>query len=259
MCVFDKIEVAFHPVGDNNSDIHQELRTTAKRLETYNAIIWNGLHEKYWKCYNDWTIITIIKNCAIWSGLCDQAGVIAAMHQITAYRFFKFRRQGGGSHQDAPVVCLVKLKTNVTWTSIHNGKKKDMFCFLTALPDLGATPPEQLTAPNEMEQVTALTLSEHSRIHKADEHQDLLQLLYEVYRTRQVSSHWMIDHNLECGSRQDEDIDFEKAAATTFDVEGGMQKSQHSYDVGSFGAVHPHDKDYPLRFWIGNVVEASCR
>lgn len=160
------VAVAFLPICNTNTDIDQTFSTTSKRLEKHEAITRDGLHSVLSDCYNKHTVVSSLKNEANWSQLCESSGLLTMVDRITQYKLIRFsnvRSKEAVPHSSECTVehCVVRVTVNESWVGLPTNQRSS---FLTGLPNLSDNPPEQLTAPDDVEDVTARLESEASRI-----------------------------------------------------------------------------------------------
>lgn len=115
-------------------------------------------------------------------------------------------------------------------------------------------PPELLTSPNDLDQVTDRILSEHSRSQNSNKVQEVLDLRDNVYQTGQVKFHWNLQNIVKCTDWNAQASSSTSVKVPSFSSESTPQTNEYSYDVDLFMAVLPHDNDAFLRFWIRRGV-----
>lgn len=97
--------------------------------------------------------------------------------------------------------------------------------------------------------------------------QERFRLRDEVNQTRGVNMHWdsnvlvemvcvrHIDAVNNLNQHMDGDNDYSVAPATPTTAEIPALLSDYDYDVWSLFDVRPEERNYPITFWVGQVVE----
>lgn len=119
--VFKMVAVGFLPVGHTQTDIDQRFSTTSKRLDTHDAITKEDLHNVLSQCYDDHTVVSILKEVGNWSGLCESKGCLNKVKNRTQYCFFRLSRDKPASWinaEECSVSCVVKTSFDDTWTDL---------------------------------------------------------------------------------------------------------------------------------------------
>lgn len=145
--------------------------------------------------------------------------------------------EGTGSH------CVVRGTVDESWTAFAtNGRSS----FLTGLPDLSNTPPEQLTSADDVDDVIGQFDSEASRIASSTKMRSLVKHHNEVYRTRPIKFHWDLYTIVEtCHVRSD------TSTETCEEVGAVTAPTQKSSEVVSY--------DYPIKFIYSRMVKENGR
>lgn len=257
LSVFQSIEVGFLPIGHTHSDIDQTFSCTSRRLRTEDAITMEDMHGVLSKCYNKHTTVSSLKQVANWSALCERSSCLHKVHGISQYRFFKFTRASANQNvSENPVHCLVRCTVDEQWSDLptDNGP-----CFLRFVPDLANTPPEQLTSPADIDDVTLRIESEENRITPVSKLRSLIRLRNEVYRTRLVSFHWDLSTIVETKGNIRSLLDASPATLPSFEepVCTPENAPSYKYPIHSFVAVKACASVGTSTdvFWIGEVLE----
>lgn len=262
--VFEEVYVSFLPIGHTHVDIDQTFSTTSNRMRVNDAMTMTEMHEQLSKCYNEQTIVSRIKNCANWSGLCDKTNAIHRLTNITQHRYFRFKTERSTSGEfDAKCVVSVKGTLREEWRLLTTGAENGAACFLKFVPNIEDMPPENLRSPDDKKEVTARIMSEEARIGDTRKIEDLYRLRDEVYKDRSEHFHWdlktTVELNCQALRKSHSDKHDEHDTQFALQVSGDSSSTPRlEYKMNSFVAVRGEEEDKSkdvLDFWIGEVVD----
>ena len=190
--VFQDVEVAFLPVGHTHEDIDQVFSCTAARSKHENAISWTALHSVVRRTYNEFTVVSHLRNIANWSALCEQERCLTHMVGFTEYRYFRFGIAKSGQSLELENLlktdmvvkkkCEYKRKPFKPSTVLHNG-------FIRFAPDISRTPATIISCPTGREEVMKRVQSEEGRIGSRREINELMDIVHFVFQNRTDQFH----------------------------------------------------------------------
>lgn len=258
--VFKVVEISFLPIGHTHCDVDQCFSTTSHRLRHNDAVTMSNLHEQLSKCFNRHTVVSAMKECVNFSGLCDKLECVNTLTNITQYRFFRFSRTDGASTSNGcHSNCFVKHSAQDDWTPLEVADPRKISNLLRFTPDLTETPPEKVTAPDDMADITARIESENGRINSDQKLRELLATRDEIYQSRNISFHWDKRDDVEfCNSSasrvfgMDGDVDLEHPVEEDPGIHGKC-----SYDTGSFVIVLGNALEGQNEFWVGEIIDVT--
>ena len=262
--VFERVEVAFLPVGHTHEDIDQQFSCTSRRLRSTDAITLNDLHEQLRLSFKSSPYITQMKSVANFSGLCEAEKCVNAIQNFSHFRYFKFSRSTtqndtSSKRTSYKTVCHKKIFANDEWTPLSGDNESG---FLKFAPDLKRTPPTVIEPPNGVEDVTARICSVEGKINDENKYRELIQLREHIYQNRREDRfHWDLrispEHKRNLGSTSNNENNVEIGLEV---IEGdtaiGNIRNRYSYTRNSFVAIKP-DSMYNDKFWIGKVISST--